>query len=65
MPIFEFVCRDCSSTFEDLMTFAEMEAGAAKCPCCGSAKVMRNLSAFATGPGGGSSGGSCGTGGFT
>lgn len=65
MPIFEFVCRDCGRQFEDLMTFAQMEAREARCPDCSSSKVERNLSSFATGSGGGggSAGGGCGGGG--
>lgn len=69
MPIFEFVCRDCDQQFEELMSFVQMEAGEAHCPECGSKKVDRSLSAFATGnsSGGGSTppcgGGGCGGGG--
>lgn len=65
MPIFEFVCSKCGRTFEELMTFAQMEAGEASCPGCGSDQVQRNLSSFATGGGGGAPVGGCGTGGFT
>jgi putative FmdB family regulatory protein len=52
MPIFEFTCRDCGQNFEDLMSFAQMQAGEAVCPGCGSRQVERGLSAFATGGGG-------------
>ncbi|MBD3222205.1 zinc ribbon domain-containing protein [bacterium] len=68
MPIFEFVCGQCGRTFEELMTFAQMEAGEAACPGCGSSQVQRNLSSFATGTGGGGGTapvGGCGSGGFT
>jgi putative FmdB family regulatory protein len=68
MPIFEFACRDCGSSFEEIMTFAAMEAGEARCPKCGSSNVDRGLSSFATGQGGGgggyASGGGCGSSGF-
>jgi len=72
MPIFEFVCGDCGRTFEELMTYAAMEAGEAACPDCGSREVTRSMSAFATGGdpfgsagGGCGGGGGCGSGGFT
>jgi len=71
MPIFEFVCRQCDHGFEEIMSYAEMEAGDAVCPACGSSKVARGLSSFATGKGGGqasppcgSGGGGCGSSGF-
>ena len=69
MPIFEFVCQQCQDTFEELMSFADMEAGEAACPKCGSRKVARALSSFATGQGGGQAapacgGGGCGSSGF-
>ena len=67
MPMFEFVCRDCKRSFEELMTFAQMENGEAACPHCGSKEVERKLSTFATGgpSGGGGCGGSGGGGAFT
>ena len=68
MPMFEFACRDCKRSFEELMTFAQMENGEAVCPHCGSKKVERKLSTFATGGpsgGGGGCGGSGGGGAFT
>jgi putative FmdB family regulatory protein len=68
MPIFEFICRKCSHPFEEIMTFAQLEAGEARCPECGSKRVERSMSAFATGGGsggGGCSTGGCGSGGFT
>ncbi len=60
MPIFEFSCRACGTSFEDILTFAEMEAGEAQCPQCASHDVERALSTFATG--GGEGGPSCGSG---
>jgi putative FmdB family regulatory protein len=62
--MYEFVCRECGAEFEELLTHAELEAGEVSCPECGSDKVERQLSSFASG--GGSAGGGCvGTGGFT
>ena len=69
MPIFEFVCRGCGQQFEDLMSFVQMEAGEASCPECGSKKVERSMSSFATGSSSGvgsappCGGGGCGGGG--
>lgn len=63
MPIFEFTCRECHSVFEELMSFAQMESGAAACPDCGSHEVARSLSTFATGSAASPSMPSCGGGG--
>lgn len=49
MPLYEFRCDDCAAAFEELMSFAELQAGAAVCPACGSRRVRRHLSPFATG----------------
>ena len=70
MPLFEFNCRKCGHVFEELMSAAELDKGGLKCPACNSRRVERALSAFATGSagsdaGGFSSGGGCGSGGFT
>ncbi|MEX2646584.1 MAG: zinc ribbon domain-containing protein [Gaiellaceae bacterium] len=64
MPIYEFVCMQCESHFEELVRMGEL----ADCPDCGSANVRKQLSVFAAhGPaerpsfgGGGCCGGSCG-----
>jgi len=67
MPIYEFVCMQCESHFEELVRMGE----AADCPDCGSADVRKQFSVFAThgsteqasfGGGGGCCGGSCGCG---
>lgn len=67
MPMFEFSCKKCGHQFEDLVTLAELEAGEVECPACGSKKVERGFSTFATsgGDGGGFSAGGCGHGGFS
>jgi len=67
MPIYEFVCMQCESHFEELVRMDEQ----ADCPDCGSANVRKQLSVFATaggtgpqpsfGGGGGCCGGSCGS----
>ncbi|MBM3147716.1 MAG: zinc ribbon domain-containing protein [Actinobacteria bacterium] len=59
MPIYEFTCRDCELTFEELVRGGVPVA----CPQCGSAEVKRLLSRFAvhsSSPGmGGQGGRSC------
>jgi putative FmdB family regulatory protein len=72
VPIFEFTCRKCGHGFEDIVTLAEVEAGEVVCPACGSDRVERGLSTFATTSGDGAPApcgapnrAACGTGGFT
>ncbi len=72
MPIYEFVCRDCRTTFESLC-FSAQDIEKVRCPRCGSQNVGKLLSTFSSrvglgfgggGPsfGGGFSGSSCGGG---
>jgi putative FmdB family regulatory protein len=67
MPIYEYVCMQCESHFEELVRNGEAIA----CPDCESPRVERQLSVFAAhgssaqprfGGGGGCCGGSCGCG---
>jgi putative FmdB family regulatory protein len=71
MPIYEYVCMQCESHFEELVRNGEQP----DCPECGAADVRKQLSVFAAGPtststsfgseprsGGGCCGGSCGCG---
>ena len=69
MPIYEYVCMACEEHFEELVRNGQDP----DCPGCGSPKVRRQLSVFAThgespqpsfggGGGGGCCGGSCGCG---
>jgi putative FmdB family regulatory protein len=73
MPIYEFVCMECESHFEELVG---MNAADPACPDCGASRVARQLSVFAAhaavgtagqsapapraGGGGGCCGGACG-----
>jgi putative FmdB family regulatory protein len=43
MPIFEYQCRQCSSSFELLVR----SGTAVECPSCSSANVVKKLSIFA------------------
>lgn len=64
MPIYEYVCMQCESHFEELVRMDE----SADCPDCGSENVRRQVSVFAmhgaagqpSFGGGGCCGGSCG-----
>ncbi len=70
MPIYEYVCMECESHFEELVRNGEQP----DCPDCSSANVRRQLSVFAmsggtaeqptfrSSGGGGCCGGSCGCG---
>jgi putative FmdB family regulatory protein len=69
MPIYEYVCMECESHFEELVR----NGVDPDCPDCGASNVRRQLSVFAAhgtaaqpsfggGGGGGCCGGSCGCG---
>ena len=68
MPIYEYVCMECESLFEELVRGEEQIA----CPDCTATNVSRQFSPFAVhglskpvtagGGGGGCCGGSCGCG---
>ena len=68
MPMFEFVCGDCGSPFEDLVFGNDLDG--VVCPECGSGQVKKKMSTFASkvegGPSslsfGSSSAASCGSG---
>jgi len=69
MPIYEYVCMQCESHFEELVRMDQT----IDCPDCGDSNVKRQFSVFAThgtaaqpsfggGAGGGCCGGGCGCG---
>ena len=66
MPIYEYVCMECESHFEELVRTGERVS----CPDCSSPRVEKQFSVFATHGaseqpsfgGGGCCGGSCGCG---
>jgi putative FmdB family regulatory protein len=70
VPIYEYVCMQCESHFEELVRNGEEP----DCPDCGGSKVQKQFSVFATlgaqsapsfgqtAAGGGCCGGSCGCG---
>ena len=47
MPLYEFVCSKCAKDFELLVRSINWE-GAAACPHCGSKKLTKKLSVFAS-----------------
>ena len=62
MPIYEFRCRDCGSTFEALRPLGDDGRDLA-CPSCGAREPEKRLSVFAASRGGGASATpSCGSG---
>lgn len=55
MPLYEYICNDCQTTFERLIAAQDRDKQS-KCPECGSNKTRRLISGFAIGKssGGGS-----------
>jgi putative FmdB family regulatory protein len=47
MPIFEFVCQDCGTPFEELVRSANA-VGEVSCPYCASDRVIKQISTFAS-----------------
>ncbi|MGB2911838.1 MAG: zinc ribbon domain-containing protein [Anaerolineales bacterium] len=54
MPIFEFECSNCDREFEELL-FNTGAVSEVICPECGSSKVNKKISTFASKAAGGSS----------
>jgi putative FmdB family regulatory protein len=46
MPLYGFICDECSKDFEELV-MSSSKADEVKCPTCGSRKVQRQLSLVA------------------
>jgi putative FmdB family regulatory protein len=46
MPLYEFACADCEKDFELLVNSTRWQG--AKCPHCGSGKLTKKLSVFAS-----------------
>ena len=54
MPIYEFHCTKCDSEFEELVRSSKPEALAeVACPECGSHKIAKKVSTFASSVSGG------------
>ncbi|HKV55834.1 MAG TPA: zinc ribbon domain-containing protein [Candidatus Binataceae bacterium] len=50
MPIYEYHCQDCDSSFETLVRPGHGED--AQCPKCSGGRINREMSVFASGHGG-------------
>ncbi len=48
MPLYEFSCDECHKQFEELILFSRCKDEKVLCPDCGSSKVRRMQSGFAT-----------------
>ncbi len=48
MPLYDFHCDDCETTFEELLKTLN-DAGDIRCAKCGSRKVTRQIAVFSTG----------------
>ncbi len=46
MPIYEFHCEKCGKDSEILVRSSKWQG--TKCPCCGSSKIAKKLSVFAS-----------------
>ncbi len=53
MPTYAYLCRACGRPFEVRMSIREKEEWKARCPLCGSSKVVQQLFGFSFGGGGG------------
>lgn len=64
MPLYGFICDECSSDFEELV-MSSSKADDVSCPSCGSRRVQRQLSLVAglSASSGSSGGAACSTGG--
>ena len=47
MPIFEFVCQECGTSFEELLR-SSSAVGEVICPDCESTQVIKQISSFAS-----------------
>ncbi len=64
MPLYEYNCEECGTTFEQLIAARDRDNGAV-CPDCGSKHIRRLISTFAMGrstAGSSTSGPTCSTG---
>ena len=46
MPVYDYVCRDCSKSFEQTLTLHEHDGKKIECPHCGSRNVQQQAAAF-------------------
>ncbi|MBD3276477.1 MAG: zinc ribbon domain-containing protein [Candidatus Marinimicrobia bacterium] len=71
MPMYEYRCRNCGNTFDELVSSTAISDSDIECPGCGKYESEKLMSAFASSGGssvgysGGASSAGCGSGGFT
>lgn len=46
MPVYDYICKDCHTTFEEVLTLSEHNREKTKCPNCGSENVEQEATAF-------------------
>lgn len=47
MPVFEFICTDCGTPFEELV-MSSNKIGEVTCPACHSQNIFKKISIFAS-----------------
>ncbi|MEA3359006.1 MAG: zinc ribbon domain-containing protein [Thermodesulfobacteriota bacterium] len=55
MPLYEYKCKNCGNTFEQLVFFSEKDARF-DCPTCNSEETSRLMSSFSSGSSNGAGG---------
>lgn len=48
MPLYEYICSECSSEFEKLVRFSDPNIDSPLCPKCGSRNTNKRLSMIAS-----------------
>jgi putative FmdB family regulatory protein len=46
MPVYDYVCKDCNKTFEQILTVHEHDSEEMRCPGCGSKNIEQVAAAF-------------------
>ncbi len=46
MPVYDYICKDCHKSFEEVLTLAEHDRDQIKCPHCGSKNVEQEVAEF-------------------
>jgi putative FmdB family regulatory protein len=46
VPVYDYVCTDCHTSFEAILTIKEHEQGQVSCPKCNSRKVEQEAATF-------------------
>jgi putative FmdB family regulatory protein len=46
MPVYEYICQECRTSFEAILTLNEHETEEVHCPKCGNKKVEQDATEF-------------------